>query len=69
MRESACYALGSLGDNAHIILSEDIANTFQVLTEEDVMEPAKKLKDALKWKGLPEEGLFDVCNIGESRDF
>lgn len=40
-----------------------------VLTEEDVMEPAKKLKDALKWKGLPEEGAFDVCNIGESREF
>lgn len=40
-----------------------------VLTEEAVMEPARKLKDALKWKGLPGEGVFDVCDIGESREF
>jgi hypothetical protein len=26
------------------------------------------LKDAAKWKGL-EEGVFDTCNIGESREF
>ncbi|CZT15153.1 related to Zn-dependent hydrolase (beta-lactamase superfamily) [Ramularia collo-cygni] len=40
-----------------------------VLTEEDVMEPARKLRDALRWKGLPEEGTFDVCDIGESREY
>ncbi|QKX60445.1 uncharacterized protein TRUGW13939_07590 [Talaromyces rugulosus] len=40
-----------------------------VLTEEDVLEPPKKLKEALKRNDLPEEGKFDVCNIGESREF
>jgi N-acyl-phosphatidylethanolamine-hydrolysing phospholipase D len=40
-----------------------------VLTEEDVMEPPKKLKEALRWKNIPEEGVFDVCEIGESREF
>lgn len=40
-----------------------------VLTEEDVLEPPEKLKTALKRFGLPEEGVFDVCDIGESREF
>jgi L-ascorbate metabolism protein UlaG (beta-lactamase superfamily) len=40
-----------------------------VLTEEDVLEPPKKLRDALKCDDLPETGVFDVCNIGESRMF
>ena len=40
-----------------------------VLTEEDVMEPPRKLKEALKEKGIKEEGIFDVCDIGESREF
>ncbi|KAF2843394.1 Metallo-hydrolase/oxidoreductase [Patellaria atrata CBS 101060] len=37
-----------------------------VLTEEDVMEPPKLLREAMKWKELPEEGVFDVVDIGES---
>ncbi|OAL43587.1 Metallo-hydrolase/oxidoreductase [Pyrenochaeta sp. DS3sAY3a] len=40
-----------------------------VLTEEDVLEPPRKLKEAMVWKGLPAEGVFDVCEIGESREF
>lgn len=40
-----------------------------VLTEEDVMEPPMLLKKALKQNGLAEEGVFDVCDIGESREF
>lgn len=40
-----------------------------VLTEEDVLEPPEKLKTALKRLGLPEKGVFDVCDIGESREF
>ncbi|CAK3916207.1 N-acyl-phosphatidylethanolamine-hydrolyzing phospholipase D [Lecanosticta acicola] len=40
-----------------------------VLTQEEVLEPRKLLKEALKWKGLDEEGVFDVCNIGDSREF
>lgn len=40
-----------------------------VLTEEDVLEPPQLLKKALAWKKLPEEGVFDVCEIGESRQF
>ncbi|KAM0714411.1 hypothetical protein Q7P37_010198 [Cladosporium fusiforme] len=39
-----------------------------VLTEEDVLEPPRLLKEAAKWRGL-EEGAFDTCNIGESREF
>ncbi|KAJ5818558.1 hypothetical protein N7474_004149 [Penicillium riverlandense] len=40
-----------------------------VLTEEDVLEPPKKLKVALKAHELAETGVFDVCDIGESREF
>lgn len=40
-----------------------------VLTEEDVLEPPVLLKKALAKKGLPEVGVFDVCDIGESREF
>ncbi|KAH6608813.1 nape-hydrolyzing phospholipase d [Trichoderma cornu-damae] len=39
------------------------------LTAEEVLEPPRLLKEALKRKGLPEEGLFDVCDIGQSREF
>ncbi|KAH9844808.1 Beta-lactamase superfamily domain [Teratosphaeria destructans] len=38
-----------------------------VLTTEDVLEPPRMLKEALKWKGLEPEGLFETCDIGESR--
>ena len=40
-----------------------------VLTTEDVLEPPVLLKEAMKGKGLPETGVFDVCDIGESREF
>jgi N-acyl-phosphatidylethanolamine-hydrolysing phospholipase D len=40
-----------------------------VLTPEDVMEPKRVLKKALKWKGLPEAGVFETCDIGESREY
>lgn len=40
-----------------------------VLTEEPVMEPPQKLREAMKAKGLPEEGVFDVVAIGEGRVF
>ncbi|KAH8592424.1 beta-lactamase superfamily domain-containing protein [Bisporella sp. PMI_857] len=40
-----------------------------VLTTEDVLEPPMLLKQAMKAKGLPETGVFDVCDIGESREF
>ncbi|KAK7556653.1 Zn-dependent hydrolase/oxidoreductase [Phyllosticta citricarpa] len=40
-----------------------------VLTEEEVLEPARLLKKALTNSGIPEEGVFDVCDIGESREF
>ncbi|KAF3909801.1 hypothetical protein ABW21_db0201437 [Orbilia brochopaga] len=38
-----------------------------VLTAEPVLEPPRKLREAMNWKGLPEEGVFDVVAIGESR--
>jgi hypothetical protein len=34
-----------------------------------VDEPPEKLKEALKIKGFGQTGLFNVCAIGESRDF
>lgn len=40
-----------------------------VLTEEAVLEPPRRLKQALKKYELPETGVFDVCDIGESREF
>lgn len=40
-----------------------------VLTEEEVMEPPRLLRQALAEKGIPETGIFDVCDIGESREF
>lgn len=40
-----------------------------VLTEEDVLEPPRLLRKALAQKHIPEKGVFDVCDIGESREF
>lgn len=39
------------------------------LTSEPVEEPPLKLKEALKIKGLSQTGVFDVCAVGESREF
>ncbi|KAK0977376.1 hypothetical protein LTS16_018774 [Friedmanniomyces endolithicus] len=38
-----------------------------VLTSEEVMEPPRVLKEALNWKGIEEKGVFETCDIGESR--
>jgi N-acyl-phosphatidylethanolamine-hydrolysing phospholipase D len=38
-----------------------------VLTEEDVLEPPRKLAEALEWKGL-EKGVFAVTAIGEGAE-
>ncbi|KAF2190933.1 N-acyl-phosphatidylethanolamine-hydrolyzing phospholipase D [Zopfia rhizophila CBS 207.26] len=40
-----------------------------VLTEEDVLEPPRLLKQSLKEKDINEEGTFDVVDIGESREY
>ena len=40
-----------------------------VLTEEDVLEPPKLLRRALERNSIAKEGVFDVCDIGESREF
>ncbi|CAG9950158.1 unnamed protein product [Clonostachys rosea f. rosea IK726] len=39
------------------------------LTMEDVLDPPRLLKDALRRSGIAEQGVFDVCDIGESREF
>lgn len=39
------------------------------LTSEPIMEPPGKLRAALRRRGLAETGVFDVCDIGESRLF
>ncbi len=40
-----------------------------VLTSEEVEEPPRMLREALKASGLPERGVFDVCDVGETREF
>lgn len=40
-----------------------------VLTEEDVWAPAILLRKAMGRSGFAEQGVFDVCDIGESRVF
>lgn len=50
------------------ILTHWFSRTW-TLTVEDVLEPPQLLKRAMKWKGLPMTGVFDVCDIGESREF
>ena len=40
-----------------------------VLTEEDVLEPPQLLKKALTRSGIPDTGVFEVCEVGESRQF
>lgn len=39
------------------------------LTSEAVEEPAEKLGEALRGKGIAETGMFDVRAITESREF
>lgn len=39
------------------------------LTMEEVLEPPVLLKEALRRRGYGEVGVFDVCEIGESREF
>lgn len=39
------------------------------LTMEEILEPPKMLKEALRRRGIPEVGVFDTCDIGESREF
>ncbi|CAN8098052.1 unnamed protein product [Discula destructiva] len=39
------------------------------LTSEPIMEPPEKLREALGRAGIAETGVFDVCDIGESRTF
>ncbi|PNY24773.1 N-acyl-phosphatidylethanolamine-hydrolyzing phospholipase D [Tolypocladium capitatum] len=39
------------------------------LTMEEVLEPPRVLREALRRRGIPETGVFDVCDIGESREF
>lgn len=40
-----------------------------LLTPEPPEEPPRLLKEALKKRGIEETGVFDVCAIGESREF
>lgn len=39
------------------------------LTSEEIDEPPKLLRVALMNSGIPETGVFDVCAVGESREF
>ena len=40
-----------------------------VLTEEDAWAPARRLKEALKKRGMEEVGVFDVTDVGETREY
>lgn len=39
------------------------------VAEENVLEPPQLLKKALAKSGFVEEGVFDICDIGEAREF
>ncbi|CAJ2505273.1 Uu.00g126670.m01.CDS01 [Anthostomella pinea] len=39
------------------------------LTPEDPLEPPKLLREALRRRRMGETGVFDICDIGESREF
>lgn len=39
------------------------------LTEEPALEPPQLLKEALEKSGIAQNGVFDVCEPGETRDF
>ncbi|KAI1486811.1 Metallo-hydrolase/oxidoreductase [Biscogniauxia mediterranea] len=39
------------------------------LTPEDPLEPPRLLREALRRRGMAETGVFDICDIGESREF
>lgn len=51
-----------------LILNTSLGGTW-VLTEEDVLEPPQLLKKALTRSSIADTGVFDVCEIGESREF
>ncbi|KAK6193228.1 hypothetical protein LQW54_012664 [Pestalotiopsis sp. IQ-011] len=40
-----------------------------VLTMEELREPPRLLKEALRRRGIAEEGVFDVSKIGETREY
>ncbi|KAM7195315.1 Beta-lactamase superfamily domain containing protein [Naviculisporaceae sp. PSN 640] len=40
-----------------------------VLTSEEIDEPPRLLREAMRDCGLEETGVFDVCAVGESREF
>lgn len=40
-----------------------------ILTTEELREPPQLLKAALRRRGIPEEGVFDICDVGETREF
>ncbi|KXJ97094.1 beta-lactamase superfamily domain-domain-containing protein [Microdochium bolleyi] len=40
-----------------------------VLTPEEPLEPPRLLREALRRRGIAETGVFDVCDIGETREF
>jgi hypothetical protein len=67
-RKRSAFIGVSLTDALSLTSLLTITGTW-VLTDEDVLEPPRKLKEAMAWKGLPETGVFDVCDIGESREY
>ncbi|OBT72444.1 hypothetical protein VF21_08243 [Pseudogymnoascus sp. 05NY08] len=40
-----------------------------VLTEEDGGAPPRRLKEVLRGQGMPEVGVFDVSDVGESKEY
>ncbi|XXG95942.1 hypothetical protein Hte_002218 [Hypoxylon texense] len=40
-----------------------------VMTPEPPLEPPRLLREALRRRGIAETGVFDVCDIGETREF
>lgn len=40
-----------------------------ILTTEELDEPPRLLREALRRRGIAEEGVFDICKVGETREF
>lgn len=52
-----------------IILFTGVGLGTFVLTDEPILEPPRLLKEALGKEGIEKEGVFDVLNIGETREY
>ncbi|KAK9265059.1 beta-lactamase superfamily domain-containing protein, partial [Lipomyces tetrasporus] len=68
MSKAHCNPLDSVNLFQDVMAKRALAMHFGtwILTDEPVLEPVEKLREALRRKGLPETGLFDAIQIGQA---